>query len=62
MNTERINEMVCGMDSFSKEKYSKGEILDEMIQLEHEMIKLTFGNESENYKLRDVGEYYKKKN
>lgn len=62
MNTERINEMVCGMDSFSKEKYSKGEILDEMIQLEHEMIKHTFGNESENYKLRDVGEYYKKKN
>ena len=55
--TERINEIVTSMKSFSKEAYHKTEILPELLQLQRELIELVFDEEhaaNGNLKIWDV--------
>lgn len=54
---ERINQLVEGMKSFTKERYFKNEIIDELINLENEVINKTFNTEHAdegNFKLWQV--------
>jgi len=44
MNTDRVNELVQEMTSFSKEKYHKSEMLEELFKLQAEMVRLTFND------------------
>jgi len=45
MNTNRVNELVAAIVSFGKEKYQKGELLDEMFALQQEIVGLTFNGD-----------------
>ena len=45
MKTNRINEMMATMKSFSKDKYQKNELLTEMFALQQEIVGLTFNGE-----------------
>ena len=45
MNTNRVNEMMATMKSFSKDKYQKNELLAEMFTLQQEIVGLTFNGE-----------------
>ena len=45
MNTDRVNELVQEMTSFSKEKYHKSEMLEELFKLQAEMVRLTFNDQ-----------------
>lgn len=45
MKTNRINEMMATMKSFSKDKYQKDELLTEMFALQQEIVRLTFNDE-----------------
>lgn len=42
MKTNRVNEMMLNMKSFSKDKYQKDELLTEMLALQQEIVSLTF--------------------
>ncbi len=57
MNTDRVNEIVATMKSFSKEKYQKSELLSEMFTLQQEIVDLTFNGDNvstEGLKIWDV--------
>lgn len=45
MNNMRVQELMAGMNSFTKEVYHKSEILDEMLALQSEIVNLTFNGE-----------------
>ena len=45
MKTNRVNEMMAAMKSFSKDKYQKKELLTEMFALQQEIVGLTFKGE-----------------
>ena len=45
MKTNRVNEMMVTMKSFSKDKYQKNELLTEMFALQQEIVGLTFNGE-----------------
>ena len=45
MKTNRVNEMMATMKSFSKDKYQKNELLTEMFALQQEIVGLTFNGE-----------------
>lgn len=45
MKTKRIEELMAGMKSFSKEGYHKSELLGEMFALQQEIVELTFSEE-----------------
>ena len=45
MKTNRVNEMMANMKSFSKDKYQKNELLTEMLALQQEIVGLTFNDE-----------------
>ena len=45
MKTNRVNEMMATMKSFSKDKYQKNELLIEMFALQQEIVGLTFNGE-----------------
>lgn len=45
MNNTRVQELVASMDSFKKENYHRSEMLDEMLKLQSELVKLTFNDE-----------------
>lgn len=45
MRTQRIEEIMTGMNSFRKEVYHRSEILDEMLALQSEIVSLTFNDE-----------------
>ena len=45
MNASRVNELMAGMKSFSKERYRKCELLQEMLKLQQEMVELTLDGE-----------------
>lgn len=47
MKTERVNQIVASMKSFSKDKYKKDELLPEMLLLQAEIVDLTFKGERE---------------
>lgn len=42
MRTQRVNEMMATMRSFSKDRYQKNELLTEMFALQKEIVELTF--------------------
>ena len=53
MTTKRSEEIYSSIRSFSKDKYSKGEVLPELLSLQTEIINLTFNdNHAENGNLR----------
>lgn len=45
MKTNRVNEMMATMKSFSKDKYQKNELLTEMFALQQEIVGFTFNDE-----------------
>ena len=45
MKTNRVNEMMATMKSFSKDKYQKNELLTEMFALQQEIVGLTFNGD-----------------
>ena len=45
MKTNRVNEMMASMKSFSKDKYQKNELLTEMFALQQEIVGFTFNGE-----------------
>lgn len=45
MKTKRIEELMVGMKSFSKDGYHKSELLNEMFSLQQEIVELTFSGE-----------------
>ncbi len=45
MNRDRVDQIISGMKSFPKETYYKGELLDEMLLLQQEIIGLTFNDD-----------------
>lgn len=45
MKTNRVNELMANMKSFSKDKYQKNELLTEMFALQQEIVGLTFNGE-----------------
>lgn len=45
MKTQRIEELMEGMKSFSKGDYHKSELLSEMFALQQEIVELTFSGE-----------------
>ncbi|MBR6151891.1 MAG: NERD domain-containing protein [Lachnospiraceae bacterium] len=45
MNTDRVNKLIREMTSFSKEKYHKSELLEELFKLQAEMVRLTFNDQ-----------------
>ena len=45
MKTQRIEELMAGMKSFSKDGYHKSELLSEMFALQQEIVELTFSGE-----------------
>lgn len=45
MNNNSVNEILRNMKSFSREKYQKTELLNEMFELQKEMVELTFNEE-----------------
>lgn len=45
MKTQRIEELMAGMKSFSKAGYHKSELLSEMFALQQEIVELTFSEE-----------------
>ena len=62
---ERIEELTKAMKSFTKENYQKEELLPEMLELQRELITLTFNDtHAEQGKLRiwDVEDHLKKLN
>ena len=57
LKTNRVNEMMATMKSFSKDKYQKNEMLAEMFALQQEIVGLTFNGEhasTADLKLWDV--------
>lgn len=50
MNERKINELVSEMKSFSKSKYHKGELLNEYLMLQDEIVRIAYG---ENYVRED---------
>ena len=64
-NHERINTIIKAMPSFSKELYSKDELLPELLEIQKELVALTFNDEhAENARLRiwDVENHLEKLN
>lgn len=64
-NIERINAITGELKSFSKERYSREEILPELFALQDEMVNLTFnGDHSENAQLKiwDVKRHFQNLN
>ena len=45
MKTKRFDEIMAGMNSFSKETYHKSELLSEMFNLQQEIVEATFSEE-----------------
>lgn len=45
MSTDRVNEIMASMKSFSKDKYHKSERLNEMLALQQEIVGLTFNGD-----------------
>ena len=45
MKTDRVNEIITTMKSFSKDKYQKNELLTELLELQREIVGLTFNDE-----------------
>ncbi len=45
MKTQRVEELMAGMKSFSKDGYHKSELLSEMFALQQEIVELTFSGE-----------------
>ena len=45
MKTKRIEKLVSGMTSFSKEHYQKSELLNEMFALQTEIVEAAFSEE-----------------
>lgn len=45
MKVQRIEELMAGMKSFSKERYHKRDVLNEMFALQKEIVELTFNGE-----------------
>lgn len=65
MKDERISEIVAQMTAFRKETYYNGELLEEMLKLQKEMVFITFGEEvSDTASLRivDVERYLEELN
>ena len=65
MITKRANELMAAMQSFNKETYHKSEILSEMLNLQQEIVRLTFNEEHAdiaNLKIWDVENHLKQMN
>lgn len=65
MKTKRIEELMAGMKSFSKDGYHKSELLNEMFALQQEIVELTFNGEhvaTAELKIWDVEKYLEQLN
>lgn len=65
MNNTRVQELMAGMKSFSKEAYHKSELLSEMLALQSEIVNLTFNGEhaaEAELKIYDVERHLKQLN
>lgn len=65
MKTQRIEELMAGMKSFSKDGYHKSELLSEMFALQQEIVELTFSGEhaaTAELKIWDVEKHLEKLN
>ena len=65
MNTNRVNELVTSMKSFSKDKYRKPELLTEMFALQQDIVELTFSSgdsPSAGLKIWDAERYLEGRN
>ena len=65
MNEKRIQELMAGMKSCSKETYYKSEVLDELLALQSEMVCLTFNGEhasGADLRIYDVERHLKRLN
>lgn len=63
--TERIEEMMAAMKSFSKEKYQRNELLSEMFALQQEIVELTFNGQhasTANLRIWDVERHLEQMN
>lgn len=65
MNTNRANEIINSFTSFRKNAYYKSEELPELLKLQEEIVKLTFGDDKadlEKQRIWDVERYFEEKN
>ena len=65
MNTERLHELISNMNAFEKEAYHKSEILNELLQLQNDIVNLTFNDEharTANLRFWDVCNHLEKLN
>lgn len=65
MNTNRVEEVMEAMKSFSKDKYHKKELLTEMFALQQEIVGLTFNGDHAtmaNLKIWDVEKHFEQLN
>ncbi len=65
MNEKRVQELMSGMNSCSKDAYYKSEVLDELLALQREMVSLTFNGDhaaTADLKIYDVERHLKRLN
>ncbi|MBR4607388.1 MAG: NERD domain-containing protein [Lachnospiraceae bacterium] len=65
MNINRVNELMEEMESFSKEEYCKSELLEELLKLQAEMVRLTYNDQHASLadlKLYDVERHLRELN
>lgn len=65
MNSKRVNEITGSFTSFRRDAYYKSEELPELLKLQEEIVKLTFGDDKadlEKQRIWDVERYFEEKN
>ncbi len=63
MTNARVNEIMNKITAFEKEMYNRDEKLNELIKLQSEMARITFGDEqAEGKRFYDISDYYSEKN
>lgn len=65
MNEQRRQEIITSMNAFTKDTYSKKELISEMFTLQKEMVQLTFEDEetpTDEYRIWDVEKHFRQMN
>ena len=65
MNTTRVEELIKGLKAFGKETYQKSELLPEMMELQQEMVNLTFNDvhaSTADLRIYDIERYFEQLN
>lgn len=63
MTNVRVNEIMNKITAFEKEMYNRDDKLNELLKLQSEMAKITFGDEqAEGKRFYDISDYYSEKN